>query len=396
MYRKILFFFLVALHSFCLAKPPSLTPRDTKNKIEEILKAHVSYQRLNEEIVQRALQNYLSEVDPLKTYFLENEIVEFNNPSQEFLQSILADIHDENFSVFLTLHNTFLSTLDRRERLERDLLDFSLLPEGVKATEFKNLSWAADESGLKDRILRIKALQLEAAEKLSSADQNQFLQKLAKRRVNKENEFRGKTEDERKQIALAYTLKSISSALDSQTAYFTPAEATTFMMQIQQKLYGIGAQLRDDLNGLTIIRLIEGGPAVMSNLLRLGDRIIAVNKEPILGMDITEAVDLIRGKQGTPVELTVIRPNEAHPDKEETLDITIVRDEVVLKESRLSSTTHPFGDGVIGIFHLFSFYEDKKNSSSLDLAKAIDEVKKTNNLKGVILDLRNNAGGLLS
>ena len=394
MYLRLILFVLLCFNTICHAKPPSLTPRDARVKINEILKAHVTYQKLNEEIIRRSFLNYLEELDPLKTYLTENETVNWTNPSNELIQKTLKDIDNEDFSTFLSFHNNFLESIERRNRLEKELLELPL-PSDVKASEFKELSWTKTEDELKNKLLRIKALQLDTAAKLNPEDKSQFVQKLNKRRLNRESELKGKNEDERKQIVLSYVLKSVSTSLDSQTAYFTPSEANQFMMQVQQKLYGIGAQLRDDLNGLSIVRLLEGGPAAMGNKIKLGDKIIAVNKEPIVGMEITDAVDLIRGRQGTAVELTVLRANENSSTKEEKLEIEIIRGEVVLKETRLETTTQPFGDGVIGIFHLFSFYEDNKNSSALDLYQAIDELKKTSNLKGVILDLRSNAGGLL-
>src|SRR6185503_19076105 len=101
--------------------------------------------------------------------------------------------------------------------------------------------------------------------------------------------------------------KATSSALDSQTIYFTPSEANQFMIQVQQRLFGIGAQLRDDLSGFTIVRIVDGGPASLNNRLKIGDKIIAVDHEPVVGMEITEAVELIRGPQGSSIVLTVLR-----------------------------------------------------------------------------------------
>src|SRR6185503_9906783 len=133
--------------------------------------------------------------------------------------------------------------------------------------------------------------------------------------------------------------KATSSALDSQTIYFTPSEANQFMIQVQQKLFGIGAQLRDDLSGFTIVRVVEGSPASQMNKLKIGDRIIAVNQEPIVGLEITEAVELIRGPQGSSVILTVLRESkDSDRTKEDKIDVEIVRNEIVLKESRLETT----------------------------------------------------------
>ena len=168
------------------------------------------------------------------------------------------------------------------------------------------------------------------------------------------------------------------------------------MVQVQQRLFGIGAQLRDNLNGFTIVRLLDGGPASIGNKLKINDRIIAVNREPVVGMDITEAVELIRGEKGTPVLLTILRnSNEENEQKLDKLDLEITRGEVVLEEIRLETNIEPYADGVIANLRLFSFYQDPKSSSASDIKKAIERLKSEYKLKGVVLDLRNNSGGLL-
>jgi len=189
-------------------------------------------------------------------------------------------------------------------------------------------------------------------------------------------------------------LKATASALDTHSAYFTPEEAKQFMINVQQRLFGIGAQLRDDLNGFTVTKLVEGGPAYNAKELKVKDRIIAVNGEPVVGMDIIDAVELIRGEENTPVVLTVMREHEE--GEEEKKDITIVRGEVVLKEARFESSHEPFGDGVIAYLKLHTFYQDPESSSAQDLARELNKLKDEHKVKGVILDLRYNSGGLLT
>jgi carboxyl-terminal processing protease len=393
--KAFLIFFLLFVAAV-ESKPPTLTPRDTKKKIGEILKAHVSHQQLTAELVKRAFNNYLDEIDPTKTYLTESEVFTWSSPSDAFLKTTLDQMQKEDFSAFEQLHEVMLASLSRRASFEDKLSGMNDLPKGVKGAEFKDLKWTQNEEELFERIVRIKAFQFETADKLSAEAKEQLCKRMTKRRVIREQELVADSAEERKQMVLALVLKATSSSLDSQTAYFTPAEANQFMIQVQQRLFGIGAQLRDDLNGLTIVRLLEGGPAIAGNKVKLNDRIIAVNGEPVIGMEISEAVELIRGPEGTPVSLTLLREKgEGEAKQEEKLEIEIVRSEVVLKESRLEAFTEPFGDGVIGIFHLFSFYQDAKSSSATDLLAEIEKVKKTGNLKGVVLDLRNNAGGLL-
>lgn len=395
--KKSLLILFLSLVLVFEGKPPQLTPRDVKVKIEEVLKAHVCHKALNIEIVDRTLQNFLDELDPTKTYFLENEISEWTNPSELLLQKVLAGFKNNDFTVFHEIHNTYLEAIDRRNLIETEL-EQRELPQGVKSEEFKELKWCVSKEDLTDRLLRIKALQVEATEKLGDESQSKFMQRIQKRRLNRESEIFATNTEERQKLTLSYVLKACTAALDSHTNYFTPTEANQFMIQVQQRLFGIGAQLRDDLDGLSVTRIVENSPASFSKL-KINDKIIAVDQEPVIGMEISEAVELIRGEQGTPVRLTVLRESGSSNDTNrqiEKIEIELIRNEIVLEESRLETNVEPYGNGVIANLKLFSFYQDQKSSSGSDLRKALEQIKKDHALKGVILDLRSNAGGLLS
>lgn len=393
-YQTLIALWLLFTPLWASTKPPELTARDTRTKIEEILRAHATYHTLNQELVQRTLENFLLELDPNHSYFLEPEIVKWLKPSQELLTQTLEGYKKEDFSVFEEIHGTMLKAIERRRILEKKIAGLTP-PNDVDSAEFKDMTWVKTPEELENRILRIKGLQLKAAERVLDAETKQtFLSRLDKRRLAKEEELISSNPSHRKPLVLSYVLKATSAALDSQTTYFTPSEANQFMIQVQQRLFGIGAQLRDDLNGFTVVRIVENSPVSQHPEVQMNDRIIAINNEPVIGLDITDAVEMIRGPQGTSVNLTFLRKKE---DKtEEKFDVKITRGEIVLKESRLESTIEPFGDGVIGIVKLFSFYQDPNFASSSDLLEAIKTFKKEHNLKGIILDLRNNGGGLLT
>ena len=386
--KKLYALFLVLCIFAAECRMPQISPKDAKAKIEEVLRSHVSYKAFTPELMGRVLQNYLDELDPTKTYFIGSEIASWIHPSDEILQRALGGFKTSDYAVFHEIHIIFLNAIERRNALESELMG-AVLPTGVKSDEFKDLEWTAHREELSTRILRIKALQIEAADKMGDESRDRFIQRLQKRRMNRESELTGQSADEQSKIVLTHVLKAATSALDSHTNYFTPSEANQFMIQVQQRLFGIGAQLRDDLDGLTIMRILENSPAQQSMKLKINDKIIAVNREPVVGMDITEAVELIRGEKGTPVLLTFLRDGEK-------IELELIRGEVVLEDSRLETQLEPFGDGQIATLRLFSFYQDQKFSSAQDMRKSLDQIKKDNKLKGVIVDLRGNAGGLLT
>lgn len=376
-------------------KPPQLTPKEARGKIEEILHSHVSHHKLSSELVTRAFENFLHELDPTKTYFLESEITKWTAPSEELLEASLRQMEKGDYTEFEEIYRCLIPAVGRRRQFEEQITT-ATLKKGMQPSDFKDITWSKTEEELYNRLLSIRSIQLDSAEKLDADVKEQFIRRVEKRREKREEELLPETEREKQQVTLTLVLKSVSSALDSQTAYFTPSEANQFMVQVQQRLFGIGAQLRDDLNGFSITRLLEGGPAKESEKLHVGDKIIAVNGEPVVGLDIIEAVELIRGPKGSPVDLTILRERgEGQQKTQEKLIIPIVRGEVVLKETRLDSTYEPYGDGAIGIVHLHSFYQDAQTSSTGDIRAAIEELKSAHNLKGIILDLRDNGGGLL-
>ncbi len=403
MLRKI--FLIILFFTFtCFASAPNLTPKDVNNKINEILKAHVCYKSLSTQLIERILRNFIEELDPSKMYFIEPDIATWLYPSEELKEKILRSILASDYSYFESIHSAMLSSIERRNKLEKTL-EKAPLPAKVNFDEFNNIPWAQTIEELSSRIQKVKALQLETASKFDNSDdlnnvpvisqdaKDQFIMRINKRRANREAELKCSSPQDRKCLILSYVLKATACSLDAHTNYFTPSEANQFMIQVQQRLFGIGALLKDNLNGFCISRLLEGGPAAFSNMLKIGDLIIAVDNKPVIGMDINEAVELIRGEKGSKIKLTILRENK--DKRQEKFDVDLTRGEVVLEESRIESTYEPYGDGVIAHIKLFSFYQDPKSSSSSDIKNAIEKIQKEHKLKGVILDLRNNSGGLL-
>ena len=392
LWKISLFFFIWTI--FLSSKLPNLSQSDLQVKINEVLKSHVQYKDITADLTDRILQNFLEELDPLKVYLIENEILEWTSPSQETKQQILASFRTGNIAIFEKIHEVMIKAIERRCDMEKTLKS---LPEtkGIDTQELVKQGWSKTPEELSLRLQKIKALQLETADKISKDhNNNQFIQLVEKRKKSRENEIIGETPEEKKAFIISAIIKATCTALDAHTAYFTPQEATQFIIHVQQSLIGIGVQLQDNLNGFRITRLIENGPAEKSKKLKINDLIIAVNQEPVVGYDIEDAVDKIRGEKNKPVLLTILRENSLTKEKEK-MDIEIIREEVVLEEGRMQSSLESFGDGVIAHLRLFSFYQDPKTSSAHDLRKTLEKIQKENHLKGVILDLRNNGGGHL-
>jgi carboxyl-terminal processing protease len=361
-------------------------------KIHEILEAHASFDSITPEILQRTLDNYLLKLDPNKTYFIEEDIYPWIHPSSLQLQEIQKRYLSGDFNDFSQIHAKLQQAVMRRHAIDARI-SLDNLPQNVPIKDFKELKWAQSSEELKERLEKIKSLQIQAFKKLDDDSKKLSTQRIQKHQEKFEEKLLDKDPLKKHQLLLSNVLKSTASALDAHTEYFTPEEASQFLINVQQRLFGIGAQLRDNLNGFTVVKIIEGGPAEEGASLKVKDRIIAVDNTPVVGMDIVDAVELIRGPKNSQVLLTVIRGEE---QEEKKVDVTIKRGEVVLKDTRYDVFLEPYGDGSIAYLRLYSFYQDPEYSSSEDLKKAFQDIKKDHNIKGIILDLRYNPGGMLS
>ena len=384
-------FILLILPIFLLlgAKLPEISSSDVRSILKQMMASHASHKKLSPLLLTRAVESYLEEIDPTRCYFLKSDVEVWQE--LESPEEILKQVNRGDYSFFQDIQEKFLFAIHRRNRLEQEVDAFTL-SEKVSIDEFKELEWTENEEALVERLAKIRSLQMEAAAKLDADAQEKIWQRITKRRLVKEDELKNASAKEMERHVFANVLKSFAHSFDGHTSYFTPSEATQFMIQVQQRLFGIGAQLRDDLNGFSVVKIIEGGPASQNTGLKAGDRIIAIDGEPVVGFEITAAVELIRGEEGTVVDLTVLRPKD---DDEEKLNIPITRGEVVIEEARIESHSYPFGDGVIAHIALHAFYQDPTHSSCADIYEHLAKIKRDNKINGVVLDLRSNSGGVL-
>ena len=168
------------------------------------------------------------------------------------------------------------------------------------------------------------------------------------------------------------------STKDPYTSFFTAREAREFQDQLNSSFSGIGAQLGQDKEGnIEIIAPIDGFPAQKAGL-KAKDLIAEIDGQTTAGMSVDEAVSKIRGQPGTKVKLLVVRGNE-------TLEFNIVREKIDLPSVESKTL-----DGNIGYIKASNFAED---TTELTLAAA--KKLKQAGVSGIVLDLRNNPGGLL-
>ncbi|MDR0693524.1 MAG: carboxy terminal-processing peptidase [Puniceicoccales bacterium] len=200
-------------------------------------------------------------------------------------------------------------------------------------------------------------------------------------------------------------LNSISKMYDPHTSFLSKDSFEDLSTHIRNSLIGIGAELRDEKGECTINKLVPGGPAKLSGEIKVGDKIVAIAQGDdgefvdIVGLRLYKTVKLLRGKKDTVVRIKLETVSG------DTKVVRLVRDHIKLNATRAKAKYFELkrGDNVakIGVIELPSFYGDANpnNEQCVHADRDVEtllEMLKDRGIDGLILDLRQNGGGLLN
>ena len=417
--------------SWALSEPPPEKSDAAKILANTLPHVHISHEPFDRQIATNALNTFLNSLDYDHTLFLASDIADFHREATNLSERIRAG--DVAFAY--KVYDVLLERLSNRVEYVDSLLTngFNMTEKEMYQWKRKDAPWPADKTEWNE--LWRKKIKNQYAAKLV-ADQLAEEDKAA----NTNSEPATATKDEesvgdakltpeavvRKGFRQYLTvlndydpawvleryLTAFTQSYDPHSDYMSPNNAEDFDIGMKLSLVGVGALLSSEDGAAKIERLIPGGPAEHDGRLKPGDKIVAVaqgDQEPvsILHWPLSKAVRIIRGEKNTKVVLTVIPASD--PTGGTTKKIDLVRDEVKLEEQAAKGEVKDIQgrDGVtrkFGVIRLPEFYADIKGrrengneprSSSRDVEKILDDLK-TNRISGVVLDLRNNGGGLLS
>jgi len=178
-------------------------------------------------------------------------------------------------------------------------------------------------------------------------------------------------------------INGMLASLDPHSSYMNPKRFKDMQQQTRGEFGGLGIEVTMENGLVKVVAPIDDTPAARAGL-RSNDLITHLNGEQILGLTLNQAVDKMRGRVKTPITLSIRRPGVDEP-----FDVTVVRDVI-----RIRSVKHEVeGEGDIGYVRISSFSEQTQSGLERSI-KAVNE-KMKGEVKGYILDLRNNPGGLL-
>ncbi|MEY4488045.1 MAG: hypothetical protein RIQ79_553 [Verrucomicrobiota bacterium] len=343
--------------------------------------------------------------DGQKLFFLGTDLAEFQGQTR-------PDILYWNLKTLGRLEPAFLIFNRFQERV-RDRVqwiktrltgDFDLTTNQTYELDRRELEWPADAAAadaLWERRLKFEILQ-EVLNKKTLEESRGIISKRYDRLYKNLDDFAAGD------VAEAF-LNAIAGLYDPHSTYFSPDNYEEFGITMRLQLFGIGALLGVEDDVCVLKEIIPGGPADLGRQLKPNDKILAVAQADgefvdIVGMKLRRIVQQIRGPKGTRVRLRV-QPADA-ADAAARREVVLVRDLINLDSARAHGAIFQVPDATgalqpLGVITLPNFYgrdrADAKdqNSATADIAELIKKME-TAGIKGLVLDLRRNGGGLLN
>jgi carboxyl-terminal processing protease len=371
---------------------------------------HYSPKPINDAFSKEVYKKYLNDLDGEKILFLQSDIKEF----KKFETTIDDEIHGSAILFAPTVSTVFDKRIPELIGMYKEILSqpFDFSTEESAVLDGDKMDFAKDEKERKDRFRKLlKFLTLERyvdlqevreknkdtkdfVAKADTALEREARMKVMKIMDKKYDRIKGTFNEDQRFNAF---LNTITNLMDPHTDYFPPIEKRAFDEEMSRRFYGIGAQLREDDAGIKIASVQTGGAAWKTGEVAANDVIVKVaqgKEEPVdvTGFATEDAVKLIRGNKGTEVRLTLKKLDGS------IKVVSIIREEVSLDEALVRGAVIQNGADKIGYIYLPEFYADFEredgNRCSEDVAKEVEKLK-AENVKGIVLDIRNNGGGSL-
>lgn len=387
-----------------------LTPKNhyiLENQLISTILSRYHYKdvQLDDSLSSIIYDKYIAALDHGKNYLLASDL----DKLEEYRYKLDDNLNDGNLLPFYDIFDLYRDRMQARV----DYID-TILSAGFDYTideEFHanrdDFDWAETYNDLNElwrKRIKNDALSL----KMNGKEWEDITKNLSKRYENYERLLSQYNSEDVFQLAM----NSYSGAIDPHTNYLSPISSENFNIEMSLSLEGIGARLMSEDGYTKIVEIIPGGPAFKSKVLQADDRIIAVAQGEdgefvdVVGWRITDVVQLIRGPKESIVRLQVL-PAEGGLDAT-PIEISLVRDKIKLEDqaakSEILEITNeglPYKVGVITIPKFYTDFEGQRKgekdykSTSRDVKKLLEELN-TENVDGVIIDLRNNGGGSLT
>lgn len=364
---------------------------------------HYKKKSLNDQLSSQILDNYLKSLDQNRSFFLDQDIREF----EKFRFSLDDSLERANVDPAFTIFKRYRRRIAERVHYALEILesDFNFTESEEYFFDRREMQWSKSKAEL-DELWRKRVKNDFLSLLLAEKPEDEIRDTLGKRYNRlKTSTFQLDSNDVFQTFINAYT-----TSIEPHTSYFSPRTSENFDISMHLSLEGIGAVLRAETDYTTVQKVVPGGPADLGGQLHAEDKIVGVGQKEdgkivdVIGWRLDDVVDLIRGPKDTVVRLEIL-PGGTGSEGPYKI-INIVRDKIKLEEQAAKSSVIELGDnkGRIGVIDVPTFYSDfaaqargDKNykSTTRDVRKLLSELD-DEKIDGLIIDLRSNGGGSLT
>uniref|UniRef100_UPI003BAC6EFE carboxy terminal-processing peptidase n=1 Tax=Ningiella ruwaisensis TaxID=2364274 RepID=UPI003BAC6EFE len=355
-------------------------------------RAHYKKVDIDDALSEKVYERYLDALDISKHFFLSSDIAKFAENRDKFDEAIrIGDLQ-----IAYDMYEQNLQRRQERYEYALSLLDepFDFAKEGDKFYyDREDSDWAGSTAELDElwrQRVKYDALNLKLADKTWEETQD-ILQKRYNRAIKRLTQT--KSED-----VFQAVMNSFARSIEAHTSYLSPQRTERFQMDMNLSFEGIGAVLELEDDHTTIKSVVAGGPADKSGEIKPTDKIIGVAQEDedaftdVVGWRLDEVVELIKGPKGSQVKLQV---QKGGTSSKKVVEVAITRDKIKLEDRAAKSEIIEQQEGPnagkkIGVIEIPSFY----HQLHVDVMKLLNELK-SENIDGLIVDLRGNGGGSL-
>lgn len=389
--------------------PGAIAPTDnqkaTARKVGRILEeAHYSRAPIDKKMSEQVFNRYLDFLDGQRSYFLASDIAEFQAYKFKFDDMIRTGDVEPAYAIFARFQQR------NRERIQHAIGLLGKEPDWTLNESFEferqKAPWPATAADM-DELWR-KRVKNDALSLMLTGKQWPEVSDMLKKRYDR---VLKRVDQVTPEDVFENLMNAYARSFDPHSSYFSPRNSEEYRIQMSLNYEGIGASLQLIDDYVTIMNVIEGGPAAVAQTLNTNDRIIGVSQgkdgefKDVIGWRLDDVVQLIRGKAGTTVRLQILPAGAAPGSPEKVLEF--VRNKVTLEaQAAHKEVKNIVRDGKtikVGVITVPGFYQDiaaqnagdvNYRSTTRDVQRLLGELK-TENVQGIVLDLRGDGGGYL-
>lgn len=366
--------------------------------------AHYEHPEVDDALSAQALDRFIESLDSNRSYFLASDIEEF----QQFRHSLDDRALTGDVSPAFTIYERYVQRVD--ERIAYALEELETEPDLSRDEEYtfdrSEADWAETRDEL-DELWRKRVKNDLISLLLAEREDEEAVERLKERYSNMQERIHQMDADD----VFEVYLNAFAYSIDPHTAYLNPVNSEEYRIEMSASVEGVGATLQTEDDYTTVVDVIAGGPADVSDALHPGDRITAVGQgedgkmEDVVGWRLQDVVQLIRGPKGSVVRLQVLPAHEAPGGAEKVHEV--VRDKVRIEarsaKSEILDVQGPDRKMRVGVIDIPSFYTDFEDraagaedfkSTTRDV-RALIEGLQEDGIDALVLDLRDNGGGSL-